>query len=105
MNRKTFVRIGLSGALALLALGALGITALVLTEWTPPADETYRVIGGTAGPLGSTVKLLTWNVGYAAMDRETDFFMDGGKLSQGLDSPCSLVRRRHTWWRAPVPPA
>ena len=83
MNRKTFVRIGLSGALALLALGALGITALVLTEWTPPADETYRVIGGTAGPLGSTVKLLTWNVGYAAMDRETDFFMDGGKLSHG----------------------
>ncbi len=74
---------GLSGALVLVALGAMGIAALVLTEWVPPTDETYQVSGGTAGPLGSPVKLLTWNVGYAAMDRDTDFFMDGGKLSRG----------------------
>ena len=83
MNRRTFVRVGLSGALVLVALGAMGIAALVLTEWVPPTDETYQVSGGTAGPLGSPVKLLTWNVGYAAMDRDTDFFMDGGKLSRG----------------------
>jgi endonuclease/exonuclease/phosphatase family metal-dependent hydrolase len=81
MNK--FVRAGLLGLLGLASLGALAVGALVLSEWAPPAFESYRVSGGAPGPLDSPVKILTWNVGYAAMDRETDFFMDGGKLSRG----------------------
>lgn len=65
------------GALLLLIAG------VTLTEWWPPLDESLPVSGGTAAPLPAELKLLTWNVGYAAMDSETDFFMDGGHMSLG----------------------
>ena len=61
----------------------LGIGLLLLSEWQPPTDETYAVTGGSPGPLPATLRLISWNVGYAAMDRQTDFFMDGGRMSRG----------------------
>lgn len=68
---------------ALVALFVLLVGGLTLSEWWPPPDESLKVSGGAATPLPAELKLLTWNIGYAAMDSETDFFMDGGRMSHG----------------------
>ena len=67
--------------LTLVPLALLGV--LTLTEWWPPKDVAQAVVGGAPGPLPTRLTLLTWNIGYAAMDRQTDFFMDGGRMSLG----------------------
>ena len=77
------LRIIISIPLLLATLFGLLLGALSLNEWWPVVDDKYAVQGGDKSPVPPTIKVLTWNIGYAAMDRETDFFMDGGKMSRG----------------------
>jgi endonuclease/exonuclease/phosphatase family metal-dependent hydrolase len=82
--KKTLIRIGL-GAGVLAALAVLGLAALLVyisaVEYRPAQTETLD-IRGTAGPppgAGVPLTVLSWNIGYAALDAGQDFFMDGGK--------------------------
>jgi hypothetical protein len=54
-----------------------------VAAYNPPVELTilpeHDSSAGSSQPQGLT--LLTWNLGYAGLDRYTDFFMDGGRMS------------------------
>ncbi len=79
-----------AAALALLA-AALFLLAAGLTDFQPAAEEPVPVLGSACAAPGDEVSLLTWNIGYAALGAEADFFYDGGRMSRGRDE--ATVRR------------
>ena len=55
------------------------------TEFSPAPTESVEVGRpgeGGAVPAGEVLTVLNWNVGYAGLGRNEDFFMDGGKRSK-----------------------
>lgn len=67
------------GAVVLIAVVFLGY--LTVTEWKPADVETVAVTGAGSKtlPADGTIRLLTWNTGYAGLDETQDCFLDGGK--------------------------
>jgi len=65
--------------LGLLAIGVLGV--LLLFEWRPEPLMETPVTGRAESPdrPPDGLSLLSWNIGYAGLGREADFFMDGGR--------------------------
>ncbi|MDR1823745.1 MAG: endonuclease/exonuclease/phosphatase family protein [Bifidobacteriaceae bacterium] len=55
-------------------------------EYAPRSVEHLSVTGeavaGAQLAAGGTVEVLTWNIGYAGLGAEQDFFMDGGTMVQ-----------------------
>lgn len=74
--------IGIGAAVLLLLIGILWIR-----EWRPAAEETlYPSPGISAAGLicdtlspGDTLRILSWNIGYAGLGDDMDFFYDGGR--------------------------
>lgn len=66
----------------LLLVGGLIIYASV-TDFAPPPGSVAPVeLQGSASfpqPQSDTMKLMIWNIGYAGLGAEMDFFYDGGK--------------------------
>ncbi len=56
-----------------------------VTEYKPAEVENSIVLnrGENSSPILSEFSVLTWNIGYAALGKEADFFMDGGEQSRG----------------------
>lgn len=54
----------------------------MLSEYKPSKAETLQPTGSAASRIlnDSIITLMTWNIGYASMGAETDFFYDGGKM-------------------------
>jgi endonuclease/exonuclease/phosphatase family metal-dependent hydrolase len=52
-----------------------------LNDYSPPPEENvYRSVGKTDTlSLSASYTLMIWNIGYAGLDRQMDFFYDGGK--------------------------
>ena len=67
-----------------IAVGGL-LGWLTATEFSPAPTESVEVgrpgEGGMV-PAGEVLTVLNWNVGYAGLGRNEDFFMDGGKRSK-----------------------
>ena len=80
---------------ALLILVLIVIAAAVLlfgwltaAEYRPAPVEDAEVLrtGENASlAVGDTVTVLSWNVGYGGLGKDSDFFMDGGKDSKSAD--------------------
>jgi len=71
----------------LCVLAAFGLVFFViLSDYQPNAVEPITVRRSTQGKLSSTGEhsITTFNIGYAALDAESDFFMDGGTRSRGI---------------------
>lgn len=71
--------------LAVILVLVIGLIAfLSITEYKPADRESvqYYELGSGLPAIGtgSTVTLYTWNLGYAGLGEESDFFMDGGKM-------------------------
>lgn len=70
----------LLGAVVLLV--AVGFGILTVTEYRPadvqPAEHIALVPSDAAA--GRELSICSWNVGYGGLGRESDFFMDGGKM-------------------------
>jgi endonuclease/exonuclease/phosphatase family metal-dependent hydrolase len=68
-------------SLSLLALLLGGGLVLLAIEWRPAPVLDTPVEGRAAqdSPAAS-LRLLTWNIGYAGLDDGADFFMDGGRM-------------------------
>ena len=67
-----------------IAVGGL-LGWLTATEFSPAPTESVEVGRpgeGGAVPTGDVLTVLNWNVGYAGLGRNEDFFMDGGKRSK-----------------------
>ena len=75
--------------LLVIVLMAGGLVAwLSVTEYKPADVEAMEVLstGETeAVTPGDTLSVLSWNIGYAGLGAESDFFMDGGKSTQSAD--------------------
>lgn len=76
---KTFFKVILSVVLAVVALAALTILVLSLTEYKPDDVEAVAVPSNTTKlSTGRELTIVSFNTGYAALGEESDFFMDGG---------------------------
>ena len=77
---KTLLKIiaGLIGTVVALAIFL--IIFLTITEYKPKDEESLGVVNSKNEKvnLNTEYKLLSWNIGYASLSSETDFFMDGG---------------------------
>ena len=61
---------------------------LTVTEFNPAPVEAVEVTrAGDADTLkgGDTLTVLSWNVGYGGLGKDSDFFMDGGKDARSAD--------------------
>ena len=68
--------------LVVVVLAAGIFLLLTLTEYKPADVEAVAVPGGTEKlALGQSIKLVSFNTGYAALGEDADFFMDGGKTT------------------------
>jgi len=76
-----------------LVLGIIGLAAFVfvgllvfgtVTDYNPPPveDAEAHPLADSPALTDSTLSFLIWNIGYAGLGRDQDFFMDGGKNVQ-----------------------
>lgn len=81
---------------AVVALAAAGILFLTVTEYRPADVEPLEIVsdahdGGVGGPVspqlaaGEELSVLSWNIGYAGLGADEDFFMDGGTKKTSAD--------------------
>lgn len=79
--KTVFLIIGIILGVILLTLIGL-IIFLSVTEYKPTDRQTAERIqvDAAAQPAGTNLTLYSWNIGYAGLGQESDFFMDGGKM-------------------------
>lgn len=74
-------RISIAAIAGLLATagGALGF--FTFTAFDPPAALELEPLGTAKKDAPRELSLVTWNIGYAGLDRDADYFMDGGRMA------------------------
>lgn len=74
--------------LILLALG--GIIAYAVISDYKPEERIVQFTSENPLKLSDTaeISLMTWNIGYAGLDREMDFFYDGGTKVRPTEAQC-----------------
>ncbi len=79
--RKVFSVI-LTVIIVLIIIAAAFFGILTIAEYRPASSEALIPEGTSSAALsaGSTFTVMTWNIGYGALDETTDFFMDGGSM-------------------------
>ena len=84
--KKVLKILGILLLVVLLAAGGL-IGYLTFTEYNPLPHEAAEVQTGAAEtlPADEPFTILTWNIGYAGLGKDSDFFMDGGKEVRAAD--------------------
>ena len=78
--KKLFKGILILLLIVVVAFGAF-LGFLTVTEYKPADKETLAL--RTLNPVAASVSaeqlsVLSWNIGYAGLGKEQDFFMDGG---------------------------
>jgi hypothetical protein len=78
MKKRLFIFIPIVCILAAIA-GLL--LFLSITEYKPKSVEALdlKITGGRLLNAGQPLRLISWNLGYASLGENADFFMDGGK--------------------------
>ncbi len=77
---KSWHRLLLWIAAVVVLLVLAGAAAMAILEWKPAEVEPTALEGRAARvTVPSRLRILSWNIGYASLDREADFFMDGGR--------------------------
>ena len=78
---KKFLKILLCVVAAIVVLAALFILYLTVREYRPEAVESVAIRGEESGfslPQNEALSIVTWNVGYCGLGKDSDFVMDGG---------------------------
>lgn len=79
MKRKLFL-IPLSVIAAIIIFAVLFILFLTIVEYRPKSIEDVAFTSGTTQlEKNKSTSILSWNIGYAGLGKDEDFFMDGGK--------------------------
>ena len=87
---KKFLKILGIIVLAVVCVVAAALGLLTALEYRPaPVEAAETLSSGAAKQLrsGQTLEVLSWNIGYAGLGAESDFFMDGGKDTASADRP------------------
>ena len=81
MKKRLFFTLLCVLAIPLLLAASL-LLFLTITEYKPaPEQPADRLISSTQStPVGQEFTIFTWNIGYAGLGKDSDFFMDGGKM-------------------------
>lgn len=78
---KKVLKIILALLLAIVIAAALFIGFLTVTEYRPadvePASLRSAEVTGTVS-RGDMLKIISWNIGYSGLGKDSDFLMDGG---------------------------
>ena len=85
---KKILKVLLILVLIVVAAAALLFGWLTAAEYRPAPVEDAEVLrtGENASlAVGDSVTVLSWNVGYGGLGKDSDFFMDGGKDSKSAD--------------------
>lgn len=62
---------------------AVNILYGTLTDYRPPdEEEVATATNGDRDVTSDSLNLYIWNIGYAGLGRESDFFLDGGKMTR-----------------------
>ena len=64
-------------------MGFLSVTEFKPDDVSPAFTENLP--DAEAVNTDEPIKILSWNIGYAGLDRDADFFMDGGKMVNPVD--------------------
>jgi endonuclease/exonuclease/phosphatase family metal-dependent hydrolase len=72
------IRIMIWLIVALIVITGAVLTYFTVTEYKPPLREPLKVMGHARKEIKDTLTFLTWNIGYAGLGREMDFFYEGG---------------------------
>lgn len=89
MRKRIIKVLGLIlGALLLLLVGL--VLFLTITEYQPADRQAAdRIVSeGEGAAAGPSLTICSWNIGYAGLGRESDFFMDGGEM---VDPPSQEI--------------
>ena len=80
---KKFLKVLLWLVLTLAALLCALVLFLTVTEFRPAPVEELEITAAESGSLkiraGEDLSLISWNIGYAGLGADSDFFMDGGQ--------------------------
>ena len=85
---KKILKVLLILVLIVIAAAALLFGWLTAAEYRPAPVEDAEVLRtgeNTSLAVGDSVTVLSWNVGYGGLGKDSDFFMDGGKDSKSAD--------------------
>ena len=87
--KKIFKGLLLLLLVIVLAVGGL-LGFLTVTEFKPAPVEPLGFFGQAAEELpalqeGQSLRVLSWNIGYAGLGAASDFFMDGGENAMAAD--------------------
>ena len=85
---KKILKVLLILVLIVIAAAVLLFGWLTAAEYRPAPVEDAEVLrtGENASlAVGDSVTVLSWNVGYGGLGKDSDFFMDGGKDSKSAD--------------------
>ncbi len=74
--------------LGVVLLVALALGYFTLTEYRPGEVEPAEIIytQSDTHPLPDTLTVVSWNIGYAGLDAQMDFFYDGGTQVRGSEA-------------------
>ena len=80
MKRKLFLIIPAAVIGAVILFAILFILFLTIVEYRPKPVENVPYTSGKEMLIpGKAYSILSWNIGYAGLGKDEDFFMDGGK--------------------------
>lgn len=85
---KKVLKVVLGVLLAVIAAALLFLGFLTVREYRPEDIESLEICGeasGKAVPMDKEITVLSWNAGYCALGKETDFIMDGGGKAPAAD--------------------
>lgn len=81
MKKRWWFKLLLKIVAVVLLVAVAFVGYLTITEYKPAdrqAAEWQAICDGSAVSPGDTMTIYSWNIGYAGLDAEADFFMDGG---------------------------
>lgn len=77
--KKILIRVVLILGSIVIGMPLLFIALLQLTDYAPPLVQTiYQNTDPTETLQSDTLQLISWNIGYAGLGDDMDFFYDGG---------------------------
>jgi endonuclease/exonuclease/phosphatase family metal-dependent hydrolase len=76
--------------ICIILLGFVGLIVFAIITDYKPKEEVIISQSGDPSVLNNfqTINLLTWNIGYAGLDKDMDFFFDGGTKVITPESNC-----------------
>lgn len=81
---------GIMGVIIVVILGYVGF--MIISDYKPAKEETVQIENNQKKKieLNKEYTITSFNVGYAGMDKNVDFFMDGGTMSRAISKEAVL---------------